>query len=342
MSGIKVGQIGLGYWGPKLLRNLVSAIGAENVVACDMNIERVGAASREYPSVGVALNVDDVFNNDEVDAVIIATPLATHTPLVRAALNAGKHVLVEKPLTSSPEEARELAALADAQRRVLMTGHTFLFSPRVEHLVTMMGDGSLGSIHYATSSRLNLGLHRTDANVIWDLASHDFSVLFHVLGEQPESIQTMARSVVLDNVPETAFMNLQFPSGTIASVSVSWRAPRKVRHLALVGQKTMAVYDDAEAEEPIKVYDRGVVVPDNASFGDNQLTYRYGDTTAPNVPTSEPLANEIAHFLACIQTGAPCRSDGQFAIQVVDALAAADESWRRGGVPVEVARPLSL
>jgi predicted dehydrogenase len=152
----------------------------------------------------------------------------------------------------------------------------------------------------------------------------------------------MARSIIIPDVPETAFMNLQFPSGAIASVSVSWRAPRKVRHMAIVGQKQMVVYDDAEAEEPIKVYDKGVVVPEGPSFADHQLTYRFGDTTAPTVATSEPLANEIAHFLACIDTGAPCRSDAQFAIEVVDALAAADESWRRGGVPVDVARPVKL
>jgi predicted dehydrogenase len=205
----------------------------------------------------------------------------------------------------------------------------------------MTSDGSLGPIHYVTASRLNLGLHRNDANVIWDLASHDFSVLFHVLGEQPVAVQTMARSVVRPDIPETAFMNLEFASGAIASVTVSWRAPRKVRHMAIVGERQMVIYDDAKAEEPVKVYDRGVVIPDSASFGDNQLTYRYGDTTAPYVATSEPLANEIAHFLACIETGATCRSDARFAIGVVDALAAADESWMRGGTPVELA-PVTL
>src|SRR5436190_530088 len=277
---MKVGQIGLGYWGPKLLRNLVAAIGAENVVACDLNIDRLADASREYPSIGVALNVDDVLANDEVGAVIIATPLRTHTPLVRAALAAGKHVLVEKPLTSSPDEARELAAQAEEAGLLLMVGHTFLFSPRVEHVAELMRDGSLGPISYVTSSRLNLGLHRTDANVIWDLASHDVSVLLHVLGEQPTTVQTMARSIVLPDVPETAFMNFEFPSGAIASVSVSWRAPLKVRHMAIVGQQQMVVYDDAEAEEPIKVYDQGVDVGmhEGSSFAGNPLTHRHGHT----------------------------------------------------------------
>ena len=259
----------------------------------------------------MALNVDDVFANDDVGAVIIATPLRTHGPLVRAALAAGKHVLVEKPLTSSPEEARELAAQAEEAGLLLMVGHTFLFSPRVEHVAELMRDGSLGPISYVTSSRLNLGLHRADANVIWDLASHDVSVLLHILGEQPTTVQTMARSIVLPDVPETAFMNFEFPSGAIASVSVSWRAPLKVRHMAIVGQQQMVVYDDADAEEPIKVYDKGVdvVMHEGSSYADNQLTYRYGDTTAPYVPTSEPLANEIAHFLTCVETGAACRSD---------------------------------
>lgn len=343
MSGMKIAQIGLGYWGPKLLRNLVAAVGASNVVACDLNIDRVAAASREYPTIGVALDVDDVLKDDEVGAVIIATPLSTHGRLVRAAIGAGKHVLVEKPLVGSPEEARELGALAEDAGVLLMVGHTFLFSPRVEHVTEMTRDGSLGPISYVTSQRLNLGLHRNDANVIWDLASHDFSVLFHILGEFPVAVQTMARSIVRPDIPETAFMNLEFPSGAIASVTVSWRAPKKVRQMAVVGEKQMVVYDDAKAEEPVKVYDKGVVVPDSASFGDNQLTYRYGDTTAPNISTSEPLANEIAHFLNCIDTGAACRSGADFAIHVVDALAAADSSWRNGGIPIEVAsRPLAL
>jgi predicted dehydrogenase len=275
--------------------------------------------------------------------VLVATPVTTHFDLVRQALVAGRHVFVEKPLASSPADALELALLADDRDLTLMVGHTFLFSPRVECIASHLAAGQAGRIHYVTSNRLNLGLHRSDVNVIWDLAPHDFSIIFHLLGEFPVSAQTVAQSVVRTDCPDVAFINLTFPSGTIASVAVSWLAPRKVRSTVLVGENQMIVYDDTFAEEPVKIYDKGVVRPETASFGANQLTYRYGDTVAPYVPADEPLAREIAYFLRAVKGGAPVAlSDGWFGFLVVTALEAADRSWRDGGVPVAVDRHTSL
>jgi predicted dehydrogenase len=205
-----------------------------------------------------------------------------------------------------------------------------------------LNSGRIGALHYVTTSRLNLGLYRSDINVIWDLAPHDFSIVFHLLQEFPVQVQTSARSSVPAGTADVAFMNLVFPSGVIASVMVSWRAPRKVRNTMLVGDMGMVVYDDTNPDEPVKLYDRGVAATDSASFGENQLTYRYGDTVAPYVSPHEPLMLELAHFINCCTTGEPCRSDAWFGLEVVRALEAADASWRRGSVAVEIGRTSSL
>jgi predicted dehydrogenase len=244
-------------------------------------------------------------------------------------------VLVEKPMAGSVREALEMAELAEARGLALMVGHTFMFSPRIDLLGHYFESGHLGKVHYLTSSRLNLGLVRNDANVIWDLAPHDFSIMFHLLGEAPISVQTSARSV-LGERPDVAFINLQFPSGIVASVTVSWLAPRKVRDLTIVGEQRMVVYDDTQNDEPIKVYDKGVVVPESAEFGEHQLTYRYGDTLVPHVSAAEPLGRQLLHFLEACETGRPTRSDGWFGLRVVEALEAADLSWQLDGAPVNV------
>jgi predicted dehydrogenase len=201
--------------------------------------------------------------------------------------------------------------------------------------------GKLGRVHYATSSRLNLGLHRRDANVIWDLGPHDVSIVLHLLNEQPEVVQTTAQCITRRHLPDVAFMNLRFPSGAIAAIDVSWLAPRKIRSTTLVGERSMMVWDDTQLDEPVKIYDKGVVTsdPDSDNFGEHQLTYRVGDTISPYVGNQEPLAQELEHFLRCIREGRAVRSDGRFGLQVVDVLEAADRSWRLGGVPVEVGEP---
>ena len=335
---MKTAIVGLGYWGPNLLRNLVALQGPNSVVAVEKSLDRVAAVATQYPSITCSASLDRVLEDDEVEAVILATPVGTHAELALAALEAGRHVLVEKPLAGSVADASAVVARAEKEDRVLMVGHTFLFSPRVELMAQYLADGRLGRVQYATSSRLNLGLHQRDIGVIWDLASHDFSILFHLLGEFPVSVQTAGRGMVRTDNLDVAFITLRFPSGIVASVDVSWLAPRKVRNTVLVGNQQMMVYDDLDNEGPIKIYDKGIVMPDPENFGEHQLTYRHGDVLVPFVSAREPLAQELAHFLDCI-SGAPsppCRSDGRFGLRVVEALEAAERSWHEGGQPVAV------
>ena len=337
MNDGAVAVVGLGYWGPKLLRNLVTMLGPTRVVAVEARADRRREHAAGFPGVQFEEHYDEVLADPRVEAVVVATPVETHGLLARQALDAGKHVLVEKPVAGSSDEARQLAELADEKDLVLMVGHTFLFSPRVEAIRNLIDSGEMGTLQYVTSSRLNLGIHRPDANVIWDLAPHDFSIVFHLLGEFPVTLHAMAQGVVRPELPDVAFINMTFPSGAMASVSVSWLAPRKVRNTTLVGERSMVIYDDTQADEPVKIYDKGVIIPDSASFGENQLTYRTGSTVAPNISAAEPLMLELQHFLDCTTRGGAVRSDGWFGLEVVRALEAADCSWRAGGVPVDVA-----
>lgn len=333
---MKIALVGLGYWGPNLLRNLAGLVGPDSLVVADHSLDRIAAVSSQYPSVGCFLSLESALAQDDIGAVIVATPVNTHAELAHRALDAGCHVLVEKPLASSVAEGFGMVAHSEERDRLLMVGHTFLFSPRVERMAEYLRQGALGTLQYATSSRLNLGLHQRDVGVIWDLAPHDFSILFHLLGEFPVSAQTSGRSVVRPGCLDVAFVNLSFASGIVAAVGVSWLAPRKVRNTVLVGDRQMMVYDDLDSEEPVKIYDKGVVIPDPENFGEHQLTYRHGDVLTPYVSPREPLAQELTHFLACIAGTETCRSDGPFGLHVVAALEAAEESWRQGGLPVPI------
>jgi predicted dehydrogenase len=332
---LKIALVGLGYWGEKVVRNLVALVGPDGVMGIDRRPDRRDAVRSMYPGVTCGASIEAALADDDVQAVILATPAGTHSPLGRQVLQAGRHLLVEKPLATSVADAEALVQLAAERDLRLMVGHTFLFSPRVEVLAAAVKGGHVGNVHYVTTSRLNLGLYQEDINVIWDLAPHDFSIVFHVLQEFPVVVQTMARSS-RRGVPDVAFMHLEFPSGVIASASVSWRAPRKVRNTVVVGDQGMIVYDDTQPDEPIKMYDRGVVGLESASFGEHQLTYRFGDTVSPHVSAVEPLSVQLRHFLTCIQNGENCTSGGGFGLQVVRALESADRSWQLGGVPVSV------
>jgi predicted dehydrogenase len=333
---MKVALVGVGYWGSKLLRNLVDQLGARRVVAVDSDPHRLVHVRGRYPSIACHATLRGALADPDVGAVVIASPISEHADQAGLALNAGCHVLVEKPLTTCAEQAVALADLASRRELVLMVGHTFLFSSRVEWIRRRLATVGIGRLHYLMSSRLNLGPHRSDASVIWDLAPHDFSIILHLLGETPASVQTNARSVVRAGVADVAFIELTFPSGVIASVAVSWLAPRKVRNMVIVGDKSMIIYDDIEPDEPVKVYDKGIESEASADFGTHQLTYRYGDTIAPHIAVREPLAEQLTHFLRCVESGEQPLSDGWFGTRVVATLEAADRSWREHGQPVPV------
>ncbi|MGW4209308.1 Gfo/Idh/MocA family protein [Lentzea sp. NPDC004789] len=333
---MKVALLGVGYWGAKLLRNLVGLVGPDNVIAVDSDPSRLAWVRRHYPSVICRSDLDGALADSDVEAVIVATPVKTHADYVRAALEADRHVLVEKPFTTCTAQAVELAELADRRGRVLMVGHTFLFSPRVRWIVRRLNTTGIGKLHYLMSSRLNLGTHRDDASVLWDLAPHDVAIVLRLLGESPATVRANARSVINSGIPDVAFVDLTFPSGVIASLAVSWLAPRKVRNLVLVGDESMIVYDDTDQDEPVKVYDKGMALEPSPDFGADQLTYRYGDTVAPHIAVQEPIMEQITHFIECAESGKRPISDGWFGVRVVATLEAADRSWHDGGRSVAV------
>jgi predicted dehydrogenase len=330
---IRVAVVGYGYWGPNLVRNVIERPELSLAAVCERDPARAAEVVQRVAGVPVLGDLEAVLLHPGVDAVIVATPPRTHHELVKRALEAGKHVLVEKPLATSTDDARELVALGEANGLVVMPGHTFVYSPAVNKVRELIRDGVLGEIYFVTSSRMNLGKYQADG-VVCDLAPHDLSILLHWLERPITQIATSARSVFQDGVPETAFLSLQFDGGTAANVQISWLAPRKVRQMVVVGSKRMVVYDDTASDEAIRVYDRGMEFTTPANFGEYQLTYRSGDVVLPRIDASEPLGLELADFASAIRTGAEPRSSAQLGLEIVQAIEGAEESLRRGGEPV--------
>ncbi len=326
---VNTGVIGLGYWGPNLLRNLYANKRRGKLVMCDSDPARLEKIRARYPDMSFTSDCQDLFNDSSLDAIVIATNVSSHYPLAKKALLAGKHVFVEKPFAASIAEAEELVELGKSRGLVTMVGHTFMFSPPVIKTKEIIDSGELGDIHFITSSRVNLGLHQKDVSVIWDLAPHDFSMLFYWLGEEPSGVSAFGHAYVLEDIPDVAFINLAFPSGAIGNVQVAWLAPSKLRRTVIVGSRKMLVYDDTEPIEKIKVYDKGVNIIEPESFGEYQLTYRTGDIVSPKLPTGEPLAAEMEEFLSCIETGNNPKSSGEEGLAVVRALELADASLRK-------------
>jgi predicted dehydrogenase len=337
---LKIGLIGMGYWGPNLARVLNQTPRCEFTACCDQDSRRLEKTLRQYPSLRGFRKADELLESD-VDAVAIATPISTHYELARRALQAGKHVFVEKPLADNTERARDLVSVARGVGRKLMAGHTFVFSPPVEKVKEMIDTGELGDVHYLSFSRVNLGLYQKDVDVIWDLAVHDVSILLYWLGESPSQACSFGRSCVQRAKRDIAYLWFQFPSGRVASCEVSWLSPQKMRRTCVVGSKRMVVYDDTEPSEKIKVYDRGVTLRTPETFGEFQLTYRMGDMVAPYLGNMEPLLCEIEHFIECVENDLTPRTDGQFGAEVVAAIEmAAATVWRGPEIPVAPAEPL--
>jgi len=336
-SQLRFAVIGYGYWGPHLARNLARLPTGCLTHVVDTSTERREMAQREYPRARVTARVEEALDS-EVDAVIVATPISTHYALARAALECGKHVLVEKPLADSTRHVEALATLAKQQGLVLIVGHTFMYNPAVEELRRLVQGGSLGHVYYVDATRANLGLFQKDINVIWDLAPHDLSILGYVFGLNPVRVSAHGGAYVHQQVNDVAQLTLEYPNGFLALLHVSWLSPSKVRRFTIVGDRRMVVYDDVEATEKIRVYNRGIDVPDHTStFGEFQLSYRYGDVVSPYLHWSEPLAAECSHFAAAILEGGTPRSDARDGARVVRILEAADASLRRDGTFVEVA-----
>jgi len=323
-----VALVGYGYWGPNLLRNYMELPDVEMKWVCERDARRLGKAKSRYPSVTATDDYSDVLNDPDVDAVVIATPISTHFELAMAAVKAGKHTFVEKPMTASVLEGRALVAAAEAHHVTLMVGHTFEFSAPVVAIKELIASGELGDIYYISSSRINLGLHQKDVSVIWDLAPHDFSILFDWLGEEPEHVSAVGRGCVKQDIPDVAFVTLRFPSGAVAEVQLSWLSPVKLRRTLVVGSKKMLVYDDTESVEKVKVFDHGVNLTEPGSFGEFQLSYRTGDIVSPHLDPCEPLYVEAQHFIHSIRTSTRPKTDGISGLRVVRALERAEDSMR--------------
>jgi predicted dehydrogenase len=334
-SRLGVGLVGLGYWGPNLLRGLVEQPSVDIRYICDLDEERLASFSRRYPGAAPTERFEDLLEDPELDAVLIATPVFTHFELAAKALAAGKHTFVEKPLAPSAAEAEGLIALAGEHGVRLMCGQTFLYSPPVREVKRLIDTDELGDIFFISSSRVNLGLHQRDVSVIWDLGPHDFSILLHWLEEMPESISATGRDSIVRGIHDVAFMTLHFPSGVVAHVELSWLAPSKLRRTAIIGSNKMVLYEDGTGE-PVRVFDRGVVYRDPETFGEYQLSYRSGDIRSPYIAASEPLVTELGEFVRLIGTDEPSE-ELELARRVVVLAEAAQASLVGGGIPVPLA-----
>lgn len=335
---VRIAVVGLGYWGPNLVRVLNGLTCAEVACVCDRDAAAI-ARVRRYGSFAAA-TYEEILEDPSIDAVAIATPVSTHAPLASAALDAGKHVFVEKPLAGSSREVLDLMELADERGLVLMPGHTFLYSPPVNLARDLIQSGELGDIYFITTSRVNLGLHQPDVSVAWDLGPHDFSILRYWLSEVPDRVSALSRSCIFDGTPDVAFINLQYPSGTIAHVELAWLAPSKLRRTAIVGSHKMVVYDDT-SREPIRIFDSGADIPDPESFGEYRLSYRTGTIVSPPVESTEPLEVELADFCRAVRTGETPRSSAGLGLDVVRMVEAVDHSLRTNGLPVDLQEMLN-
>ena len=329
---IGIGVIGYGYWGPNLVRNFAECQGAAVRMVCDLRPAQLEKVQRRYPGVRVTTNPADVWNDPEVDAVVVATPVDRHFELAMASLQAGKHVLVEKPMTSTSEQANRLIDEAAKRRLVLMVDHTFVYTGAVRKMRELLETGELGDVYYYDSVRVNLGLFQHDVNVLWDLAVHDLSIMDFVLGQQPVAVSATGFAHVQGRPENIAYMTMFFDGSLIAHVNVNWLSPVKVRRTLLGGSRRMVVFDDLEASEKIKVYDRGISLnPSPENVYQMLIGYRAGDMWAPQIAVSEALTVEAAHFVACIRDGAQPITGGEAGLHVVRLLEAATESMAKQG-----------
>ena len=339
-SAVNVALVGLGYWGPNLLRALFELSDVEVSYICDLDPERLERFGRRYPSARATRDLDNVLSDPQVDAVVIATPVFSHFGLASRALSAGKHVFVEKPLASSSAEAGELLELADQMDRVIMCGHTFLYSPAVREVKRIIQSGDLGEIYFISSSRVNLGLHQRDVSVVWDLGPHDFSILLYWMDEMPEWVGAVGRDSVVKGIPDVAFIDMGFPSGALSHIELSWLAPSKLRRTVVVGSQKMVVYDDS-SPEPVRVFDSGVTYEDPETFGQYQLSYRTGDILSPKLDTTEPIITELTDFVDGVRRGRAPKGNPALARNVVQLIEAAEASIEERGVPIQIESPVA-
>jgi predicted dehydrogenase len=334
---ISVGVIGYGYWGPNLVRNFAEMENTRVARVCDLSPKRLELVRRRYPTVPVGTDWRELIADPAVDAVVIATPVSTHFELAMGALRAGKHVLVEKPLAASAEEARRLIDEAARRRLILLVDHTFVYTGAVRKVRELVRDGGLGDIYYYDSVRVNLGLFQHDVNVLWDLAVHDLAIMDYVLGRRPEAVSATGMSHVAGSPEDVAYLTLFFDDSLIAHIHANWLAPVKLRRTLIGGRRKMIVYDDIEPSEKLKVYDKGITVQEDAeNIYKLLISYRTGEMYAPQFDTTEALAVEARHFAECVGAERRPITDGEAGLRVLNVLEAATESLSRRGELVRV------
>jgi predicted dehydrogenase len=334
---ISVGVIGYGYWGPNLVRNFMAAPGSAVVGVCDLRKERLTQLRKLYPGLKICTDPADLIEDTEVDAIVIATPVSSHFDLAMKALKAGKHVLVEKPLAATSEQASKLIDEAATRKRVLMVDHTFVYTDAVRKMRELIASGALGEIYYYDAVRVNLGLFQHDVNVIWDLAIHDLSIMDYVLPAKPVAISATGISHVPGQPENVAYITLFFAETQIAHVHVNWLTPVKVRHTLIGGSEKMILYDDLEPSEKVKVYDKGITVTSGSEDVYRLLvSYRSGDMWAPRLDNTEALQTEAVHFIDCVENHLTPETDGSAGLRMVKMIEAAERSLHDRGGLVEI------
>jgi predicted dehydrogenase len=334
-SAIKFGVIGYGYWGPNVVRNLAGLEGAQLVSICDKSARARLRAHKMHPGMNMTSDAMDIIKSPDIDAVAIVTPVWTHYELTKMALENGKHVFVEKPFTSSIAQAEELIEIAERRNLKIMVDHTFLFTGAVRKIKQLIQQGELGQLYYYDSTRVNLGLFQHDINVIWDLAPHDLSIMDHLIHETPEMIVATGQKH-LNGKEDIAFITIYFTNKIIAHINVNWLSPVKVRTTLIGGEKKMLVWNDLEADEKIKIYDKGVQITNPQGVYELLVSYRSGDMWAPQIEQVEALRRELTYFVECIQRDETPFNDGLAGLRIVKILAAADESVHKQGACVRI------
>jgi predicted dehydrogenase len=337
---IIIGVIGCGYWGPLLVRNFKSLPDCQLKAVCDLNTERLKHVRALYPDIEGLTQTQQLLNGTNVDAVVIAAPVKHHFPLAKAALLAGKHTFIEKPMASSSAECEELIEIADRNGLVLMIDHTFLYSSPVQKIAQIVQAGDLGEIRYINCRRLNLGLFQKDINVAWDLAPHDISIILHILDELPTTINCQGNAHITPGVEDVTNMSLSFARKRFATIQSSWLEPRKIREMTIVGTRRMIVYDDLRTREKIRIYDARVERPPHYdTFAEFQYSYHYGDSYIPYLHQEEPLKLACQHFVDCIKTNSQPLTNGHRGLEMVRVLEAASASLKMNGAPVTFSQP---
>lgn len=326
-SVINIGIIGCGYWGPNIVRNLTSFKRVKVKTVSDLKEDRLNHIKDIFPEIETTESYLDILNDPLIDAIAIATPVLSHYKIALESLENNKHIFVEKPLTKSSQEAKKLIEKANEKNKILMVGHTFIYTESVKKLKSLVDSGELGEIYYINSQRLNLGLFQNDINVMWDLAPHDISIINFLFDKKPLSVSASGSCHINPNIEDVSMINLKFENNMSAYIHSSWLDPNKVRKMTIVGSKKMVVYDDIEPIEKIKIYSKGVDKPDYYDgFGEFQYSYRYGDINIPMLKEKEPLKLELEHFCDCILNNKKPITDGEFGLKVIEILEDADLS----------------